>query len=137
MKSRTVFNMMHIQHETLIRRRQGFGGHDGASVGGRYDGKRAACPTNRTGSPRSPSAATGGGASNRQARTAGPAVPTNNWRWRDSRIKHAILPNEPTVFAEYFQCKIQYTKHLRPKTLREIGGFVFENEPTGEVFLGG
>src|ERR1017187_5826869 len=109
--------MMHIQHEALD------GQHSTRCGEGKYDGKRAACPTNRTGSPRSPRAATGGGASNRQARTAGPAVPTNDRRWRNDvgggrRTKHAILPNEPTVFAEYFQCKIQCPKHLRSKPLR-------------------
>jgi len=49
--------------------------------------------------------------------------------------QHAILPNEPTVFWRHFVVMTMYNL-LEKKYAREIGGFVFENEPTGEGFRG-
>jgi hypothetical protein len=52
-------------------------------------------------------------------------------------IKHAILRNEPTVFCSDFGCNVHYMSNLRGNVTKNFGGFVFQNEPTGRVFLGG
>ena len=49
-------------------------------------------------------------------------------------LKHVFLRNEPTVFAEFFQCKYLGVYELLPKCEDFLGGFVLENEPTGEGF---
>ncbi len=63
--------------------------------------------------------------------------PGSGGRFEGQGAPYTILRNEPTVFAENIQCIIQYIKHLRQKILEEIGGFVFQNEPTGGVFWRG
>src|ERR1035438_5703627 len=51
-----------------------------------------------------------------------------------ARIKHAILPNEPTVFERY-SLRIRVTiSSLQRKVTEKFGGFVFQNEPTGGGF---
>ena len=47
-----------------------------------------------------------------------------------------FLRNEPTVLEDGFWCNSQCIRCLRLKTHNQIGGFVLENEPTGEVFWG-
>src|ERR1017187_3546688 len=49
----------------------------------------------------------------------------------DRRIKHAILPNEPTVLRLDLRCNGLCTRSLRRRIVENIGGFVLENEPTG------
>jgi hypothetical protein len=55
---------------------------------------------------------------------------------REGRRKHAVLPNEPTVFRHDFVRNWLYAIMLQIKYMENIGGFVFENEPTGEEFMG-
>ena len=50
-------------------------------------------------------------------------------------IKHAILPNEPTVFSEDFFCITSIFRYLCRLQRRFAGGFVLENEPTGGCFF--
>jgi hypothetical protein len=64
--------------------------------------------------------------------TGGP--PSHFVLWRDSllcgaRKKHAILRNEPTVLRRHLRCNCQWILELRWKVPKELGGFVFQNEP--------
>jgi hypothetical protein len=48
--------------------------------------------------------------------------------------KHVFLRNEPTVFHRSLLCNLHYMRDLWLKLIGEFGGFVLENEPTGEGF---
>jgi hypothetical protein len=48
--------------------------------------------------------------------------------------KHAFLRNEPTVLEGEFLCITLIFKYLYRLQARFAGGFVLENEPTGEGF---
>ena len=59
--------------------------------------------------------------------------------WRTRRrtspcIKHAILPNEPTVLADEISRIMHVVNYLYRLQRVFAGGFVLENEPTGRVF---
>src|ERR1017187_10253628 len=48
-----------------------------------------------------------------------------------------FLRNEPTVFCSYFGCNLYGMSNLWRNVTENFGGFVLENEPTGEGYLGG
>jgi hypothetical protein len=48
-------------------------------------------------------------------------------------MKRAILPNEPTDFLQDFGCNSYNMRRLRGNVMKDFGGFVFRNEPTGKV----
>ena len=47
---------------------------------------------------------------------------------------YTFLRNEPTVFHRNLLCNLHCMSDLWLKFIREFGGFVLENEPTGGVF---
>jgi hypothetical protein len=53
---------------------------------------------------------------------------------RDTRGLYTFLRNEPTVFHRNLLCNLHCMSDLWLKFIREFGGFVLENEPTGGVF---
>ena len=75
---------------------------------------------------------------NRTGTTAGGApalqVGLERRRTRCRRIKHAILPNEPTDFRLELRCNGLCINTLRRNSVEEFGGFVLENEPTGRGY---
>ena len=48
--------------------------------------------------------------------------------------KHVFLRNEPTVFHRNVLCNLHCVRGLWLRFIREFGGFVLENEPTGGGF---
>jgi hypothetical protein len=58
-------------------------------------------------------------------------------RMADKGGLYMFLRNEPTVFRSDFGYNLYGMSNLQTNVTENFGGFVFQNEPTGRVFLGG